>query len=444
MITSIKNGYVIDPGSDLEGNYDVLIKDGCILKVGSRQDIDNMNIKADKVIDASGKYVMPGFVDLHVHLREPGYEYKEDIRTGSRAAAAGGFTTVCAMPNTKPALDTPDIIRYVLDQAAKHGLINVHPIGAITMNQEGRELTDIPGLIQAGAVGISEDGKSVMDTALYAKAMEEAARLNVLVFAHCEDKALVADGVMNAGEKAKELGLPGIRNAVEDIITARDIILAKETGARLHLCHCSTKDSTKMLDFAKKRGQKVTGETCPHYFTLSDMDIPGDNPDYKMNPPLRSPEDREAIIDALKNDVLDVIATDHAPHSVSEKSGSMRNAPFGIVGLETAAALTYTQLVRTDILSIRQMVEKMSLNPSRILGIDRGCIGEGKVADITIMDPDEEYRIDRNKFFSKGMNTPFHGRRVYGRVVYTLVSGEVKYEYVPSGDSTQKKGRVWI
>ena len=444
MITSIKNGYVIDPGSDLEGNYDVLIKDGCILKVGSRQDIDNMNIKADKVIDASGKYVMPGFVDLHVHLREPGYEYKEDIRTGSRAAAAGGFTTVCAMPNTKPALDTPDTIRYVLDQAAKHGLVNVHPIGAITMNQEGKELTDIPGLIQAGAVGISEDGKSVMDTALYAKAMEEAARLNVLVFAHCEDKALVADGVMNAGEKAKELGLPGIRNAVEDIITARDIILAKETGARLHLCHCSTKDSTKMLDFAKKREQKVTGETCPHYFTLSDMDIPGDNPDYKMNPPLRSPEDREAIIDALKNDVLDVIATDHAPHSVSEKSGSMRNAPFGIVGLETAAALTYTQLVRTGILSIRQMVEKMSLNPSRILGIDRGCIGEGKVADITIMDPDEEYHIDRNKFFSKGMNTPFHGRRVYGRVVYTLVSGEVKYEYVPSGDSTQKEGRVWI
>ncbi len=444
MVTSIKNGYVIDPGSDLEGNYDVLIKDGCILKVGSRQDIDNMNIKADKVIDASGKYVMPGFVDLHVHLREPGYEYKEDIRTGSRAAAAGGFTTVCAMPNTKPALDTPDTIRYVLDQAAKHGLVNVHPIGAITMNQEGKELTDIPGLIQAGAVGISEDGKSVMDTALYAKAMEEAARLNILVFAHCEDKALVADGVMNAGEKAKELGLPGIRNAVEDIITARDIILAKETGARLHLCHCSTKDSTKILDFAKKRGQKVTGETCPHYFTLSDMDIPGDNPDYKMNPPLRSPEDREAIIDALKNDVLDVIATDHAPHSVSEKSGSMRNAPFGIVGLETAAALTYTQLVRTGILSIRQMVEKMSLNPSRILGIDRGCIGEGKVADITIMDPDEEYRIDRNKFFSKGMNTPFHGRRVYGRVVYTLVSGEVKYEYVPSGDSTQKEGRVWI
>ena len=427
MLTLIKGGYVVDPGSGIEGNYDILIKDEYVCKVLPKSDINEADIKADKIIDASGMTVMPGLIDLHVHLREPGFEYKETIQTGAMAAAAGGFTTICAMPNTKPVLDRSDTIQFVLDRA-KEALVNIHPIGAVTIGQEGKELTDIPELIKVGAVGISEDGKSVMDTALYAKAMIEAAKLDAVVFAHCEDKYLAADGVINAGAKAEKLKLAGISNAVEDIIVARDIILAKETGTRLHLCHCSTGGSVKMLGMAKDKGLKVTGETCPHYFTLSDEDIPGDDANYKMNPPLRSREDKEAIKDALKNDVLDVIATDHAPHSYEEKIKSMTEAPFGIVGLETALPITYTELVRTGILSLSKMVEKMSLNPAGILGIDRGCIGEGKVADIVIIDHNKEYIIDKNKFYSKSSNTPFHERRVYGKVMYTLVSGEIRYE----------------
>lgn len=429
MIIFIKNGYVIDPKSDVEGNYDILIKNDRIWKVEANLLPEDYNILPDRVIDATGKYIMPGFIDLHVHLREPGYEYKENIVTGSMAAAAGGFTTICAMPNTNPAMDHPDILKMVFDQAKK-AAVNILPVGAITMGQEGKNLTDILTLYEAGAVAISEDGKSVMDTALYAKAMEQAAKIGIPVFAHCEDKSLAAEGVINAGEKAKELGLPGISNGVEDIIVARDIILAKETGAKLHLCHCSTKGSTYLLEIAKKNKINITGETCPHYFTLSDSDIPGDDSDYKMNPPLRSPEDVEAIKEALKNDILDVIATDHAPHSEEEKKQSMLYSPFGIVGLETAFSITWTELVKTGILTYRQLVEKMSVNPAKILGIDRGCIGEGSVADIVIIDPDMEYKIDKNKFFSKGKNTPFHGKKVSGKVIYTIVSGEIKYEFI--------------
>ena len=431
MITLIKNGYVVDPASAREGKFDILIKDDRVLKVEANIKPDDYKIKVDKVIEAGGKFVMPGFIDLHVHLREPGYEYKETILTGSLAAACGGFTTICAMPNTNPALDNPDTLKYVFDQAER-GLVNIYPIAAITKGQEGRELNNIAELVKAGAVAISEDGKSVMDTLLYYKAMEEAAKIGVSVFAHCEDKSLAADGVMNAGEKADELGLPGISNAVEDIITARDVLMAKETGAKLHLCHCSTKGSTFILDMAKQKGINITGETCPHYFTLSDKDIPEDDANYKMNPPLRSPEDVEAIKNALKNDILDVIATDHAPHSMEEKEESMLKAPFGIVGLETAFSITWTELVKTGILSYRQLVKKMSLNPAKILNIDRGCIGEGSVADIVIIDPDKEYTIDKNEFFSMGKNTPFHGKKVYGKVLYTIVSGQVKYEYANS------------
>jgi dihydroorotase len=291
------------------------------------------------------------------------------------------------------------------------------------------ELADIKELKAAGAVAISEDGKSVMNCALYAEAMRRAAACDVPVLAHCEEKDLVGKGVINAGKKAEELKLEGISNAVEDIITARDILLAKETGARLHLCHCSTRDSVKMIELAKKEGLKVTGEVCPHHFTLSDMDIPGDDSNYKMNPPLRSSEDVQALKDALKNNIIDVISTDHAPHSMEEKSKSFSEAPFGIVGSETAFALTMTQLVKTGYLTPRQLVEKMSVNPSKILQIDRGCIDEGKVADLVVADPNEEYTIDKNKFYSKGKNTPFHGMKVTGRVEYTLVAGKIVYQY---------------
>lgn len=430
MITLIKNGYVIDPKSEREGYYDILIRDGRVWKVidKSKYDKSEYDMEADKIIDAAGKLVMPGFIDLHVHLREPGYEYKEDIITGSMAAAAGGFTTICAMPNTNPALDSKDILDYVTERARK-AAVNVLFIGAVTVKQEDKQLTDINALKKAGAVAVSEDGKSVMDTALYKKAMEEAAKTGIPVFAHCEDKSLAGNGVINAGKKANELGLSGIGSAAEDIIVARDIILAKETGAKLHLCHCSTKGSTKMLYMAKKEGINVTGETCPHYFILADSDIPGNDANYKMNPPLRSQEDVEAIKNALRNDILDVIATDHAPHSMEEKSRPIKEAPFGIVGLETAFSLTWTYLVKAGILSYRQLVEKMSLNPAKILGIDRGSLGEGSVADIVIIDPDMEYIIDRNNFLSKGKNTPFDGRKVCGKVLYTIVSGEIRYKY---------------
>lgn len=435
MLTLIKDGYVIDPLSEIEGIYDVLIEADKIRQVKENIDPEALIQESTKrgkqftLINAKGKLVMPGFIDLHVHLREPGYEYKETIATGAAAAAAGGYTTICPMPNTKPATDSPEMIRQVLEKAKKDAKINILPVGAITLGQEGIVLADYKGMKEAGAVALSEDGKSVMDSALYREAMLQAASLNIPIFAHCEDKSLVGQGVMNAGPKAEELKLPGISNAVEDIITARDILLAKETKVQLHLCHCSTQDSVKLIALAKQEGLRVTGEVCPHHFTLSDEDILSDHGDYKMNPPLRSPKDVEALKQALKEDVLDVISTDHAPHSREEKAGSMATAPFGIVGSETAFALTFTELVKKGYLTLRQMVQKMSTNPAKILGLKRGCIGEGWIADLVIADPEAEYTIDKNKFYSKGKNTPFHGRRVFGRVEYTFVAGNMVYHF---------------
>lgn len=434
MLTLIKNGYVIDPASDREGIFDLVIEHDTVTQVevdinpeAMKQLAKDMGVEY-QFIDATGKYVMPGFIDLHVHLREPGFEYKETIATGAKAAAAGGFTSVCPMPNTKPATDSAKMIKLVTEKAAEEACVHILPVGAITLGQEGIELSDINELKAAGAVALSEDGKSVMDTALYMEAMRQAAKCGLPIFAHCEDKSLVGKGAINAGRKAQELNLPGISNAVEDIITARDIILAKETGAQLHLCHCSTKDSVAMIAIAKKEGLRVTGEVCPHHFTLIDDDIPGDDANYKMNPPLRKKDDVEALKQGLKADIIEVISTDHAPHSEEEKAKSMAEAPFGIVGSETAFALTMTELVKKGILTPKQMVEKMSTNPARIIGIDRGCIGEGKVADLVIADPDAEYTIQKNKFYSKGKNTPFDGRKVTGKVEYTFVSGKLVYK----------------
>ncbi|MDF2511730.1 MAG: pyrC [Herbinix sp.] len=429
----IRNGYIIDPASEREGIFDLLIENDTIRRVEKDMNSEEMiNIAKDqelKVIDAKGKYVMPGFIDLHVHLREPGFEYKETIASGAMAAAAGGYTSICPMPNTKPATDSPEIVQLILEKAKQEAVVNIFPVGAITLGQEGKELADLPALKRAGIVAFSEDGKSVMDTSLYAKAMKRAAELQIPIFAHCEDKSLVGRGAINAGKKAEELGLPGISNAVEDIITARDILLSKDTGAQLHICHISTRDSARMVGLAKQEGLRVTGEVCPHHFILTDEDIPGDDADYKMNPPLRSKEDVQYLKEALRDGILDVISTDHAPHSEEEKRKSCKEAPFGIVGSETAFALTWTELVKAGYLTVRQLVEKMSLNPARILGIDRGCIGVGKIADLTIVDPETEYIIDRDQFYSMGKNTPFHGRRVTGRVEYTLVAGKLVYEF---------------
>lgn len=424
MSILIKNGYVLDPKTKTEGIKDIYIEDGIIKEVSS-----NIEREADEVIDANNKYVMPGFIDLHVHLREPGFEYKETIRTGSMAAARGGFTSICPMPNTKPAIDNKYMAEYVRIKAEKEAIVNILPVGAVTEGQLGDKLADISGMVSEGVVAISEDGKSVMDTSIYLEGMKAAREAGIPVFAHCEDKDLVKDGVMNEGQRAKELNLPGISNAVEDVIVARDILLAKESKAKLHLCHCSTKDSVTLVKMAKEAGLLVTGEVCPHHFILTDNDIPNDDANYKMNPPLRGIDDVNALKMALKDNIMDVIATDHAPHSEEEKSRSIKSAPFGIVGLETAYSLTVTELVNYGYLTPMQLVEKMSYNPAKILGIDKGTLEVGKIADIVITDPKAEYVINVNEFVSMGKNSPFQGKKVNGRVETTIVSGKIVYRY---------------
>ena len=417
----IKNGRLVDPANNIDGVKDILIEGNIIKEVN-----DSIEAQADKVIDASGKVVMPGFIDLHVHLREPGFEYKETIMTGAKAAAKGGVTSICPMPNTKPAIDTPERVKDLLERA-KEAPVHILPIGAVTLGQDGTELTDIEGMKKAGAVALSEDGKSVMDTLVFRKALHEAARVGIPMFSHCEDKSLVDGGVMNYGEKSEELGLPGITNAVEDVIVARDILMAKEAGCQLHLCHCSTADSAVLIEMAKKQNLPVTGEVCPHHFTMSDDEITEDDGRFKMNPPLRSRADVNALKKALADDIMDVISTDHAPHGAEEKAQSMLKAPFGIVGLETSFALSYTELVKSGLMSLSKLVEKMSLNPAKVLKSDKGNLAAGRTADLVIADIDTEYEINADEFESMGKNTPFNGRKVFGRIEKTFVDGKLVY-----------------
>lgn len=418
----IKNGTVINPGDKKITKADVLVTDGVISKVAS-----GLKDAADETYDAKGCYVMPGFIDLHVHLRDPGLEYKEDIQTGGAAALHGGFTTIVAMPNTKPVADKPDVINYVKNKAEAVTKVHVLQAGAVTKGQKGEELSDIRGMAAAGSPAISEDGKSVMNAQLYREGMKIAAEEGLAVLAHCEDINMVHGGVLNADAKSKELGFAGITNSVEDVIVARDILLAKETGVRLHLCHCSTKDSVRMVELAKEEGLPVTAEVCPHHFCMTSDDITEDNANYKMNPPLRTKEDVEALKKGLADDIMDVIATDHAPHAAREKEQGIQKAPFGIVGLETAAALTYTELVKPGILTPMQMAEKMSYNPAKVLGLEKGTVAEGSHADLTIFDPECEWVIDPAEFLSKGKNTPFGGKKVTGKVKATIVDGEIAY-----------------
>ncbi len=420
----IKNGHVVDPLTSRDGCFDVLVEDDRICKVEEK-----IEEEVARVIDAGGCYVMPGFIDLHVHLRDPGLEYKETLETGGKAAVKGGVTTVCAMPNTKPVIDDGEKVSEVHGRAKRESPANIIQIGAVTRGQLGAELSDIEGMAKAGCHAISEDGKSVMNASLYRKGMKLAKEQGISVFAHCEDITMVEGGVMNADANTERLGLRGITNSVEDVIVARDILLAKETGVRLHLCHCSTADSVKMIKAAKEEGLLVTGEVCPHHFVLTSDDIKEDDGNYKMNPPLRSRADVEALRQGLKDGIMDVISTDHAPHSAEEKNKSMTQAAFGIVGLETSAALTYTYLVKQGVISVMGMAEKMSYNPSKILGLsDKGSVSEGKIADVVVFDPDKTYKIDKETFVSKGKNTPFDGMEVSGEVRYTLVGGEIVYE----------------
>lgn len=435
----IKGGHVINPATKMDEVADVKIEEDKIAEIGKNLKAD----KTDRVIEVKGCYVMPGFIDMHVHFRDPGFEQKEDIFTGMAAAAHGGYTTVLTMPNTKPVVDNADVVEYVHKKAESGHCIHVLQVGAVTKGQKGQELADIKGMVEAGIPAISEDGKSVMNAEIYREGMLEAAKYGIPVLAHCEDINMVHGGVMNADEKAKELGMPGITNSVEDVIIARDIVLSKETGAQLHLCHCSTEDSVKMVKLAKEEGLKVSAEVCPHHFTLTSDDIKKFVPqiengiliphetdadtNYKMNPPLRMKKDVEALKEGLRDNIMDVISTDHAPHTFDDKNTSMKKAPFGIVGLETAACLTYTELVLGGYLTPMQMAEKMSYNPAKIIGIDKGDIQKGKKADVVIFDPKETYKIDKNTFASKGRNTPFDGREVTGRVKVTICDGNIVY-----------------
>ncbi|MGN0368528.1 MAG: dihydroorotase [Wujia sp.] len=434
----IINGHVVDPATGLHEVADVEIEQDRIKKIYVRSqgqayfdDREDEMDSAHIVIDAQGKYVMPGFIDLHVHLRDPGLTYKEDLVTGTMAAAAGGVTTICAMPNTKPVVDSVEVLEDILSRAQKEGYVHVKQLSAITKGMEGKELVDMEAMIKAGAVAFSEDGKSVMDIRLYKEAMKKAAQMDALIMAHCEDKDLVGTGVLNEGVASEKYQVDGIPNSVEDVITARDIFLANESGARLHLCHCSTIGTVELMRMAKRLGAKVSAEVCPHHFTLTDADITDANSNYKMNPPLRTDADVKALVEGLVDGTMQVISTDHAPHGEEEKAQYFDKAPFGIVGLETSAALTYTALVATGLMDIMDMAKKMSYNPAKVLGIDDsyGRITEGAKADIAIFDPNETWEVDPETFLSKGRNTPYAGKVLTGKVVTTIVDGDMKYDH---------------
>ena len=417
----LRNGNVVDPANGIDGKCDIRFENGVITEVAPEISADG-----SEELDCRGAYVVPGFVDLHVHLRDPGQTAKETLATGTAAAAAGGYTAVAPMPNTTPATDSAEKIAALLARAKDECRVKLLPITAVTIGQEGTTMADLAAAKAAGAVAMSEDGKSVMDITVYREALREAAKLGLPMFAHCEDKNLVAVGVLNEGVASKKLGLPGITNAVEDVITARDLILAGETGCHVHLCHVSTAFAAELLRIAKEAGYPVSGEVCPHHFAMCDDEIPSDDANYKMNPPLRSRKDMEALREGLLDGTIDMIATDHAPHTAEEKSRGFAKAPFGIVGSETAFALSYTTLVKGGYLDMSGLVRMMSTNPSKIAGHTGGTLSVGAPADIAVV-TGEETRIDAADFKSKGKNTPFDGRRVYGKVLATYVDGRRVY-----------------
>lgn len=378
------------------------------------------------VIDAAGRLLAPGFVDMHVHLREPGFEYKEDIASGTASAAKGGFTTVACMPNTRPVADSPETIRYILDRAAKVGAVKVLPYAAITRGQAGEELTDFAALREAGAIGFSDDGVGVRSARVMKRAMEQAAALGMPIVAHCEDDSLIEEGAaVTAGEFARRHGLRGIPNESEAIHVARDILLAEATGVHYHVCHVSTEQSVRLLRLAKSLGLRVTAEVCPHHLTLSDEDIPGPDANWKMNPPLRSPRDVEACIAALEDGTIDMIATDHAPHSAEEKARGLERAPFGIHGFETAFPLLYTTFVKSGRWTLDFLLRKMTADPARAFGLPVGRLDVGAPADLTLIDLERERVVDPATFLSKGRNTPYAGRKLYGWPTLTMVDGRV-------------------
>ena len=416
----IKGGRLIDPKAGIDGVYDLLIDEAKIIEISETIPDDGCEI-----IDATGKYVMPGLVDAHCHLRDPGFEYKEDIETGTRSAAKGGFTSIACMPNTNPVADNEAVIKYIIQKAEQEGYVNVYPIGAISKGQLGEELAEIGELKFAGAVAISDDGNPVVRSSLMKKALQYASMFDITVISHCEDLDLAENGVMNEGYMSTIMGLKGIPAAAEEAMVARELILSEYTGIPIHIAHVSTALSVEMIRNAKKRGVKVTCETCPHYFSLTEKACEGYNTNAKINPPLRTEADVKAIIEGIADDTIDIIATDHAPHHADEKNIEFSLAANGIVGFETALPLAVTKLVRPGIISMTKLVEKMSLNPAKLLSINKGTLQIGSTADITIVDINEKFTVDVNKFQSKSKNSPFGGMELYGAAWGTIVAGNV-------------------
>jgi len=416
----IKGGRVIDPSQGLDEVLDILVIDELVKEVGKGLSAPT----GAEVIDATGKYVTPGLIDMHVHLRDPGLEYKEDIISGTKAAAAGGFTSVCCMPNTKPAIDNKAIASYIINKAKDVGLCNVFPVGSITYGMNGERMSEMGELKEAGCVAVSDDGKPVASAELMRRALQYANGIGIMVITHAEELSLVGEGVMNEGFTSTEIGLKGIPRVAEDIATARDVMLAEYTNAPIHIAHVSTMDSVRIIREAKARGVKVTCETAPHYFTLTDDAVRGYNTNAKMNPPLREATDVAAIKEGLKDGTIDCIATDHAPHHLDEKDVEFDAAMNGIIGLETSLPLSLT-LVTEGVLTLNQLINKMSCNPSSILGLNRGTLKNGAIADITIIDPEKVWTVAADKLFSKSKNSPFIGWEVKGGAVTTIVNGNL-------------------
>ena len=419
----IKNGHVIDPANGVDKVTDIFVSGRLISEVGVDPDLEGVEMV---VIDAKGKIVAPGLVDMHVHFRDPGQEYKEDIETGAKAAIAGGVTSVACMPNTDPVVDNEAVVSYIINKAKEVGYAGVYPIGAVSKGLKGKELAEIGSMRFAGAVAVSDDGRPVSDSGLMRRAMLYADMFDMPVISHCEELSLAGDGTMNDGVVATELGLKGIPRSAEEVMVSRDILVAEAENMRVHIAHISTKGSVELIRQAKKRGVRVTCETCPHYFSLTEEAVRGYNTNAKMNPPLRTAEDVEAIKEGLRDGTIDCIVTDHAPHHIDEKNCEFALANNGIIGLETSLGLAIKNLVKEGVLTLPQLIEKMSLNPSRILGINKGTLSEGRSADIVIFDPDEEWTVDVNTFQSKSKNSPYDGFKLYGKPEYVIVNGEIK------------------